>query len=141
MKAQIPTPQHYSYIKHRKQVMRQVILPVVLSAILLIGLIVLIVNSTFNANGDVGRWAAISTIWIIIPVLIAGLVVLVILIGLIYLMMLALGSLPYYTGIAQDYAYKARSYIVRGADMAAKPVLALNGWLETIKAFFERISL
>lgn len=121
--------------------MRQVILPVVLSAILLIGLIVLIVNSTFNANGDVGRWAAISTIWIIIPVLIAGLVVLVILIGLIYLMMLALGSLPYYTGIAQDYAYKARSYIVRGADMAAKPVLALNGWLETIKAFFERISL
>jgi len=140
MKAQIPTPQHYSYTKHRKQAVRQVVLPVILSAVLVIGLVVLISLSTFNEGGDVGRWAAISTIWIIIPVILAGLIVLAILLGLIYLMILALGGLPYYTGIAQDYAYKARSYIVRGADMVVKPVLALNGWLETIKAFFERIS-
>lgn len=140
MKAQIQTLQHYSYIKYRKQAVRQVILPVILSAILMIALVVLISLSTFKEGGDVGRWAAISTIWIIIPVIIAGLIVLAVLLGLIYLMILALGGLPYYTGIAQDYAYKVRSYIVRGADMVVKPVLALNGWLETIKAFFERIS-
>jgi len=140
MKAQLPTPQHISYIKHRKQAMRQVILPVVMSAILMIGLVVMISLATFNEGADVGRWAAISTMWIMIPILIAGLIVLAVLLGFIYLMIMALSGLPYYTAIAQDYVYKARSHVVRGAEMAVKPVLALNGWLETIKAFFERIT-
>lgn len=139
MKAQLPSPEHYSYQLHRKQRSMQIILPVILSTVLLVGLIVLICISTFNQSGDVGRWAAISTIWIIIPVLFAGLITLIILIGLIYLMARALQGLPYYTGIAQDYVYKARGYIIRGANMAAKPILALDGWLESIKAFFGRI--
>ena len=139
MKAQLPHPEHYSYLKHRKQVVRQVILPVVISALLMIGLIVLICLATFNQGGDVGRWAAISTIWIVIPVMIGGLLVLAILGGLIYLMALALGALPKYTGMAQDYVYIARGYIIRGADMAVKPIIAVEGFVENIKAFFGRI--
>ena len=139
MKAQLPHPEHYSYLKHRKQVIRQVILPVVISALLIIGLIVLICFATFNQGGDVGRWAAISTIWIVIPILIAGLLVLAVLGGLIYLMALALGALPKYTGMAQDYVHIARGYIIRGADMAVKPIIVLEGFVENIKAFFGRI--
>ncbi len=139
MKAQLPHPEHYSYQLHRKQRNTQIILPIILSVVVLVGLIVLISISTFNQGGDVGRWAAISTIWIVIPILVAGLITLFVLIGLIYLMARALQGLPYYTGIAQDYVYKARGYIIRGADMAAKPILALDGWLESIKAFFGRI--
>jgi uncharacterized membrane protein len=140
MKAQIPQSQHYSYIKHRRQVVRQIVLPVVLSALLMIGLIVLICLSTFNQSGDVGRWAAISTIWIVIPVMLAGLLVLVVLIGIIYLLARALGALPYYTGIAQDYVYIARGYIIRGADMVVKPIISLNAWLENLKDFVGRIT-
>jgi hypothetical protein len=153
MKAQIPhhfdtvsarrtvstPPEHYSYQLHRKQRNTQIILPVVLGGLLMVGMIVLISLATFRSNGDVGRWAAISTMWIIIPILLGGLIVLAILIGLIYLMARALGALPHYTGIAQDYVYIARGYIIRGADMAAKPVLALGGFIENIKAFLERI--
>lgn len=133
-------PEHYSYRLHRKQRTRQIFLPVILSALLFIGMIVLVSHATFNQDGDVGRWAAISTIWIVIPILIAGLIFLAILIGLIYLMARALGYLPHYTGIAQDYVYIARSYIIRSADMAVKPILALNGWLEAVKTFFERMT-
>ena len=140
MKAQLPHPQHYSYLKHRKQVVRQIILPVVIAAVLMIVLIVLISLVTFNSNGDVGRWAAISTIWIIIPAILAGLILLAILVGLIYLMARALSALPTYTGIAQDYVYKAKAYIIRGADMVAKPVIAVDGFIEKIRAFFERIT-
>lgn len=140
MKAQLPHPQHYSYLKHRKQVVRQIILPVVIAAVLMIALIVLISLVTFNSNGDVGRWAAISTIWIIIPAILAGLILLAILVGLIYLMARALSALPTYTGIAQDYVYKAKAYIIRGADMAAKPIIAVDGFIEKIRAFFERIT-
>jgi hypothetical protein len=140
MKAQLPRPEHYSYLQHRKQRTTQIILPVVISAVLMIALIVLINLVTFNSNGDVGRWAAVSTIWIIIPILLAGLILLAILIGLIYLMALALSALPTYTGIAQDYVYKAKAYIIRVADMAAKPIIAVDGFIENIKAFFERIT-
>jgi uncharacterized membrane protein len=139
MKAQLPHPEHYSYKLHRKQRNTQIILPIILSVVVLVGLIVLISFATFKQGGDVGRWAAISTIWIVIPILLAGLITLVVLIGRIYLMARALQGLPYYTGIAQDYVYKARGYIIRGADMAVKPILALDGWLESIKAFFGRI--
>jgi hypothetical protein len=140
MKAQLPHPEHYSYQLHRKQRITQIILPMVISALLLIGLIVLIIFSTFNSNGDVSRWAAISTIWIIIPALLAGLIVLAILVGLIYLMARALSGLPHYTGIAQDYVYLAQHHIIRAADMVVKPVIGLEGFIEKVKAFFERIS-
>ncbi|MBE0671674.1 MAG: hypothetical protein IH588_13890 [Anaerolineales bacterium] len=140
MKAKLHSPEHYSYQLHRKQRNVQIILPIIISALVFVGMIVLISLSTFNQGGDVGRWAAISTIWIIIPILIAGLIFLVILIGLIYLMARALGALPYYTGIAQNYVHKARGYIIRGADTAVKPILLLDGWLESIKAFFGRMT-
>jgi uncharacterized membrane protein len=139
MKAQLPHPEHYSYIQHRRQVNRQIILPVVISALLMIGLIVLICVSTFNQGGDVGRWAAISTIWIVIPVMLVGLIVLALLIGLIYLMARALGALPYYTGLAQDYTYIARGYVLRGVDMLVKPIVGLNHLLENLKEFLGRI--
>lgn len=133
-------PEHYSYQKHRKQRNLQIILPVVLSALLFVGMIVLISLATFKSNGDVARWAAVSTIWIVIPIIIAGLIFLAILIGLIYLMARTLGALPRYGGITQHYVYKARTYILRGADMAVKPIIVLNGWFEYVKAFFGRIT-
>ena len=139
MKAQLPHPEHYSYLQHRQQRNTQIILPVVISAVLMIALIMLISVVTFNSNGDVGRWAAISTIWIIIPTLLAGLILLAILIGLIYLMARALYYLPHYTGIAQDYIYIAQSYVIRGVDMVVKPVIALNDFVDKVKAFYERI--
>ncbi len=140
MKPQLPLREHYSYRQHRKQRVTQIILPMVIVVLLMIGLIVLISLSTFNSGGDVGRWAAISTIWIIIPILFAGLIAMAILAGLIYLMARALGALPHYTGIAQDYVYIARGYILRAADAAVKPVIALNGFIENIIAFFGRIT-
>jgi hypothetical protein len=141
MKAQLPHPEHYSYQRHRKQRNVQIILPVVLGALALIGMIVLISFATFNSDGDVSRWAAVSTIWIIIPALLAGLITLAILAGLIYLMARALNALPHYTGIAQDYVDIAQNYIIRGADMVVKPAIAIEGFIERVKAFFERISI
>lgn len=133
-------PTHYSYLKHHNQVMRQIILPVVLSALVLVGIVVWVSFATFSRGGDVGRWAAISTMWVSLFILLGGLITLAILGGLIYGMSRLLRALPYYTGIAQDYIFIARGYIIRGADMAVKPILALNEWVQTAKAFFERMT-
>ncbi len=118
--------------------MWQIILPVALTAILFVALIALINIATFNQGGDAGRWAAISTIWIVVPIIVVGLVLLAILTALVYLMKQLLGITPKYTGIAQEYVNKAAVYIKRGTEMAVKPVLFLDGIGASVKAFFGR---
>ena len=139
MKATLPHPVHESYKRHRKELVWQIILPVVLTSLLLIALIVLISVATFRNNGDVDRWAAVSTIWIVIPIMIGLLIFTALLGGLVYLMMRLLHITPTYTGIAQDYVYLAQSYIKRAAEALVQPVLQLNGILASILTFFEKI--
>ena len=119
--------------------MLQIILPMVLTVLLFIALIVLVNIATFRDNGDVARWAAVSTIWIVIPIMIGMLIFLALLGGLIYLMARLLGIAPTYTGMAQDYVHIGVGYIKRAAEAIIKPVLQLNGILAGITAFFEKI--
>lgn len=127
MKAIIRPPVHESYKRYRKELAWQIILPVVLSAILIVGLIVLVNVATFRDNGDVGRWAAISTIWIVIPVMVAGLIFFIILGGIVYLLKYLLNIAPIYTGQAQDFVHKIAGYIKRMADATVKPVFFVDG--------------
>jgi hypothetical protein len=139
MNAKIPKPVHLSYEKHRKQRMTQIILPVVLTVVFVIALIVLLVKVTlFQGAGDVERWAAVSTIWIAIPIIIAMLIFLALLIGIIYLLARLLNITPTYTGMVQDYVRKAAVYIKQGADAMVKPVIQFKGFLAKVEAFFQR---
>jgi hypothetical protein len=138
MKAIIHKPVHESYQRHRKQLISQIILPVVISSILIVGLIVLVNVATFRDNGDVGRWAAISTIWIVIPMMVAGLIFLIILGGIVYLLKYLLNLTPIYTGQAQNFVYKIFGYIKRASDAAVKPVIYIDGVGASIERFLGR---
>ena len=116
----------------------QIILPVVVAGLLFLGMIVLVNIATFSYNGDVGRWAAISTMWISIPICLMGFVFLILLGGLIYLLGRLLGAAPVYTGKAQDFVHKLAIRIRRIADASVKPILAVNGYAASIKAFLGR---
>jgi len=140
MKATLPQPVHESYKRHRRELMWQIILPMALTSVLLIALIVLINIATFRDGGDVGRWAAISTIWIVIPIIIGLLIVVALLGGLVYLMQKLLNITPTYTSLVQNYVYLAEGYIKRAAEAIVKPVLQINGILASILAFFEKIN-
>jgi hypothetical protein len=138
-KAKLPQPVHESYLKHRKQWTWQIILPVALAAALFIALIVLVNIATFRDNGDVARWAAISTIWIVVPIMIGMLLLLVLLGGLIFLLAKLLDVTPRYTGLAQDYVHKAAATIKRALDAVVNRVIGLQGTLASIRAFFQKI--
>jgi len=118
--------------------MWQIILPVVLASLLVIAAIVLINIATFRDGGDVARWTAVSTIWIVIPIMIGMLILLFILGGLVYLMAKLLNVTPTYTGQVQDLIYKIAGYAKRGADAVVKPVLGFEGVKASINAFFGR---
>jgi len=136
MDTKLPQPVRLSYKEHRKQLMWQIILPIVLTVILIIAAIVLINIATFRDGGDVARWAAVSTIWIVIPIMIGMLIFTVVLGGLIYLLARLLNITPTYTGMAQDYVRKAAVYIKKGADAVVRPIFGLEGIKASINAFF-----
>lgn len=138
MDNKIPQPVHLSYKKHRRELTTQIILPIVLAVILIITTIVFINIATFRDGGDVARWAAVSTIWIVIPIMIGMLIFLAVLAGLIYLMARLLNVTPTYTGMLQDYVRKAAVYIQQAADAVVKPVISLEGFVASIKKFLGR---
>ena len=138
MKAIIPEPIHESYRRHRRQRTSQIFLPMILAGIVFLAVVVLVIIATANGTGDVGRWAAVSTIWIVIPTCIAGLMFLVVLGGLVYLMGRLLGVAPTYTGKAQDFVHRLAIRIRLIADKIVKPVFAVNGFGATLKALFGR---
>lgn len=133
-KARLPSPaEHPSYQKHRRQLWIQILIPLlgVVAVILTTATIASI--ATFSHEGDVARWAAISTIWMIIPVMGAGLLLLLIFIGLIYALARLLQLVPPYTGHFQKITWRVESAIKRGADSSVKPILALEGITAAIK--------
>ncbi len=138
MKAVLPKPVHASYRRHRQQRTVQILLPIVLAALVFLVMVVLINIATFRDNGDVARWAAVSTIWIAIPICVMGFVFLALFGGLVYLMGRLLGIVPTYTGKAQDFVHKLGIRIRRAADMTVKPIIYLDGVGATLKALLGR---
>ena len=129
---------HPSYQLHRKQVWTQILLPILLAVLVFITVIVLTSVATFRDNGDVARWAAISTIWLVLPVMIAGFVILAILLAIIYLLVWLIGMIPPYTNQAQRFVYQIEGYVKRGTEMIVKPVLFVDLIKSQIKKFMER---
>jgi len=129
---------HPSYEKHRRQLWRQVILPLSLAALLVVAVAALAGLAAFGEGDDSPRWAAISTIWLVIPLMGFGLLFLVILVGLIYLLARALQVTPPYSAKAQYYVNRAASETRRISDLAVKPILFLEGLFASLKTLFRR---
>ena len=129
---------HPSYQLHRKQVWMQILLPILLTVLAFIAVIVLTSIATFRDNGDVARWAAISTIWLVLPVMIAGLILLAILLAIIYLLARLIGIIPPYSDQAQRFVYQIEGYVKRGTEMIVKPVLFVDMIKSQIKKLAER---
>ena len=129
---------HPSYQLHRKQMWTQILLPILLAVLVFIAVIVLTSVATFRNNGDVGRWAAISTIWLVLPVLIVGLLFLIILLAIIYLLARFISLIPPYSYQAQRFIYRIEGYVKRGTEMIVKPVLFVDIIKSQINKFMGR---
>jgi hypothetical protein len=139
MKAKLPQRVHESYKRHRRQLAWQIIFPVVLTCILLSALIVLINLATFREGGDVARWAAVSTIWIVIPIMFGLLIFLALLIGLIYLLSRLLNITPTYTGLAQDYVHLGALYVQRFTEAVTRQVIQIQGVIASVQRFVAKL--
>lgn len=129
-----------SYQDHRRQFWTQIFLPMIVAVLLIIAVAVITGLTAFGANDRSPIWAAISTIWLVIPVMFFGLIFLGLLVGLVYLLARTLQILPPYTSKAQYYVDRGASEAKRFSDMAAKPVIFIEGIMASLKAIFGQIS-
>jgi hypothetical protein len=136
-KAQLPSSaEHPSYQRHRRELWTKILIPMLVAVLVIVVIAALTSVAAFRPESEVGRWAAISTIWIVIPVMFTGLIVLVIFLGLIYGMARLLQLIPPYSAQAQKFVWRIEGYVKRGADEVTKPVLAVDGFVAMIKRLF-----
>ncbi len=114
-------------------------MPILLAVLVFIAVIVLTSVATFRNNGDVSRWAAISEIWLVLPVIVVGLILLLILIGLIYLVSYITPIIPPYTYQAQRFVYRVEGVVKRFAEFAHKPVLIFQELSTLIKNYLAQL--
>ncbi len=128
-KLPVPRPSRASFAKHRKDVVLQIVLPVVLAALVIITVAVLIASAALGGRGDVSTWAALATIWIVLPLMVLMLVLLVLGWTVVWLLARLLKVSPRYTGIAQEYALLFNEQIVSWTDKIIQPILKIKAWL------------
>lgn len=128
----MPRPDRESYVKHRRDVLRQIILPLILVILLAVGAAVLAGFGAAGKSAGVSLWADISLIWLIIPMMIMALVILGVLVGMVYGLSRLLEISPHYTSIAQSYVLWFSAEVSIWTQNIVQPVLTIRSWLDLI---------
>lgn len=126
----VPRPDRESYVKHRRDVQRQILLPVGLVAVLGVAFAVLAGVAATGGSASVSLWADIATIWVVIPLMLTMLLILALTVGLVYGLQRLLKVTPRYTGVAQEYVLWFNAQVSLWADKIIQPVLSIKAWLD-----------
>lgn len=121
---------------HRREVLWQIILPMVLVGVVLLAGVVAL---GLTGVGSAGRWADISLMWLLLPVIVLSIVPLALLVGLIYGLTRALGALPGLAYQAQRALLRVERTTRRIADRAAAPVIGVESRTASWKAFWRTL--
>jgi energy-coupling factor transporter transmembrane protein EcfT len=133
-----PSPNRPSYLKHRRETNLQILLPIILTSLLTVALFALIVYATFAQDGQVEQWAAVSTIWIVLPLLLVLLVMFALVAGMVYGMHRLLKIAPDYTGLAQAYVQMITAKINHYNNEFTNRVVRFRAWVDTAQGFVRR---
>lgn len=131
-KFSVPRPERESYVKHRRDVNLQIILPVILVIVLAVVIAILAGFAAAGNNLGVNLWANISIIWLIIPMMALALVILALTLALVYGLNRLLKVSPHYTGLAQSYILWLNAEVSIWTDKIIRPVLSIKTWLDLI---------
>lgn len=123
--------------QHRRQRALLIWLPLGLAVAILLGLAVWLVLSAKFMGPDLPKWSDVSTIWLILPLCLAGLLFFILLCGMIYLNLVIYRKLPGLDRKVMAVFYLIQSGVRRGADQTVSPIYRVNGWSASAKALLK----
>lgn len=118
--------------KHRREVLRQITFPLLIGVLLML---VLCVLPFLGADQTVSRWADISLIWLIIPMLFVAFVFLVLLGAIAYGVIYLIRILPVQMRRLQDLFLTIRTVLHKLTDKMVEPVLKAKSLSAAAGAF------
>jgi len=129
---------YVSYLRHRRQSVWQIWIPVGVGSLLILGAAVIMILPVTGVDTgvDVSHWADASLIWMILPLLFLAIVVTLFLIGLIILTAKILKLIPQYTVIGQHYAALISATVQFWSKRIAKPLIVIKSHLASMNALF-----
>jgi hypothetical protein len=131
-----PSPVSPTLRSHKRQVIWQIVLPLVLLAALLMTAAGFVVAG--NGGADTGLWRDVSLIWFLIPGLGLALVLLVVLGAAIYGLFRLKKAAPTLTARLQKLAVRGAGGARRISDGAVSPFLLLKQTWAALRSIFKR---
>lgn len=131
----LPRPENAPpYRAHRRQTFWQILLPVILTtlALLAMGLLLALRGGAAGAS----LWADVALIWLILPAMLLGLLILALLAGLIYLTARVHRGTPPAAAKVQNFFRQAERAVGHFTEKIVQPVL----WIEQIKASLRHLT-
>jgi hypothetical protein len=124
-------------INHQRQKAWQIWLPIGLFTALIVFIAVLVVIGT-GKNMEFGtRWSSLSVIYLLIPILLMGIMLLAITFGIVYGLAKLLKIMPIYTWKVKTFVDQIMSSINHAADKSVQPILGIEGFFASAKKLFE----
>ena len=124
-----------SYQAHKRDFVWQILAPILIALILVV---IASVAVTSGSDAYTSKWADISTIWIIIPLLFGALITLIVLGGIIYGMAKLLDITPIYTQKATALIRLVGAKIKSAADSSTEPIFFVEELSAKITAIFKQ---
>lgn len=118
---------------HRREVLLQITLPLVIGLVLILLLAVLTVI-TATGGGSVAQAADASLIFLIMPLMIVTVIFMIILGAVAFGITKLNEILPIYTRQAQDALLRVRQAVQSGSDKVVEPILKIQSFLATLGA-------
>ena len=128
-----PEPNPKTQQAHRREVLLQITLPLVIGVVLVLLLAILTVV-TATGGGSVAQAADASLIFLIIPLMLFTLIFTIIFGALAYGIIKLNEVLPIYTRQAQDAFKLVRQQVQMGSDKAVEPILKIRSFFASLGA-------
>lgn len=137
-KFQVPERNPSTYAIHRREVFWQITFPLTIALLLILCMVTGVILVGIKGLGDISRWADISLIWLLIPVIILTLISFFVVTGFIYLITKLLGILPGYARLGQDYVHLFQIKSKKVADQIVEPFLKVRTFKAGADAIWQK---
>jgi hypothetical protein len=124
---------------HRRQMIWQVWVPVIASAVIVLAVAIWAIVGTIQGSSAVNHWGNISAVWVIMPVLFAGILLLGVTVAIIYGLSKLLNKMPGWMITARTKVASLAVSVRRAADSATQPVMTVNANTARLRAFWNKV--
>lgn len=134
-KPPLPEPNPITRLAHRQQSLWQIKLPIAISILLVSVSGVMVLVAGFGRGAELSTLSDISVMWLIVPMLILGSMLVLVQIALIYLLFRFLPIIPGNSRKVQDFFVLLSKQVRKISDKSTEPFLRVHSMNASFVAF------